>query len=111
MPSEEICNVPAAAMLASTESIIIVDANAPAVNVETHKWHPNTPDGQGTPFLFHHGKSASDAPGGAIMRMLKMPSSAAEECQFPHAIAFSASGIQSSAVVAITSDEEVITGM
>jgi len=103
--------VPAAAISASNDSIIVVDTNAPAANVVMHKWNPNASDGQGTPFLFHHGKSASGSTSGAFLRMLKGPGSASEEWQFPRALAFAASGIRSSAVVAITCDKEVITGM
>lgn len=103
--------MPAAAIYASNDSIIIVDVNAPAANVAMHKWQPNTPDGQGRPFLFHHGKSAAGSTSGAFLRMLKGPGSASEEWQFPRALAFPASGIRSSAVVAVTCDKEVITGM
>lgn len=85
--------------------------NAPAAHVAQHKWQPNTPDGQGTPFLFQHGKATASSGGGALLRMFKGPSgTGADEWQFPQALAFPSSGIRSSAVVAITSDGEIITG-
>lgn len=111
IPNPERCNVPAAAMYASADSVIVVDINAPAAHVALHKWQPNTPDGQGTPFLFHHGKSVSNSSGGAFMRMFKGPAgSAFEDWQFPQALAFATAGIRSSSVVAVTCDKEVITG-
>ncbi|KAL6981844.1 BEACH domain-containing protein C2 [Sarracenia purpurea var. burkii] len=111
IPSPERCNLPAAAIHASTDSVIIVDINAPAAHVAQHKWQPNTPDGQGTPFLFQHGKVSASSTGGSFMRMFKGPTaSGSEEWHFPQALAFAASGIRSSAVVAITSDKEIITG-
>ncbi|XP_052194937.1 BEACH domain-containing protein C2 [Diospyros lotus] len=111
IPSPERCNLPAAAIDASSDSVIIVDINAPAAHVAQHKWQPNTPDGHGTPFLFHHGKASASSTGGTFMRMFKGPTgSGMEEWHFPQALAFAASGIRSSAVVAITSDKEIITG-
>ncbi|KAK6144048.1 hypothetical protein DH2020_020868 [Rehmannia glutinosa] len=73
VPYPERCNLPAAAIHASSDSLIIVDINAPAAHVAQHKWQPNTPDGQGTPFLFHHGKPGSGAAAGTFMRMFKGP--------------------------------------
>lgn len=111
VPSPERCNVPAAAIYASQDSVVVVDVNVPAAHVATHKWQPNTPDGQGTPFLFQHGKAAASSTGGAFMRMFKGsagPSS--EDWQFPRALAFAASGIRSSAIVAVTCEKEIITG-
>ncbi|XP_042504865.1 BEACH domain-containing protein C2-like isoform X3 [Macadamia integrifolia] len=111
VPNPERCNVPAAAIHASPESVIIVDFNAPAAHVALHKWQPKAPDGQGTPFLFQHGKAVASSNGGAFMRMFKGPAgSGFEEWQFPQALAFAASGIRSSALVSITCDEEIITG-
>ncbi|XP_057507960.1 BEACH domain-containing protein C2 [Actinidia eriantha] len=111
IPSAERCNLPAAAIHASPDSVIIVDMNAPAAHVAHHKWQPNTPDGQGLPFLFQHGKVSASSTGGTFMRMFKGPTgSGSEEWQFPQALAFAASGIRSSSVVAITSDKEIITG-
>ncbi|XP_042512465.1 BEACH domain-containing protein C2 [Macadamia integrifolia] len=111
VPNPERCNVPAAAIQASADSVIVVDLNAPAAHVALHKWQPNTPDGQGTPFLFHHGKAVASSSGGAFMRMFKGPAgSGAEELQFPQAQAFAASEIRSSALVSITCDKEIITG-
>nr|XP_010908800.1 BEACH domain-containing protein C2 isoform X2 [Elaeis guineensis] len=111
VPNPERCNVPAAAIFASHDSVIVVDVNAPAANVALHKWQPNTPDGQGTPFLFQHGKASASSTGGTLMRMFKGPGgSCTEDWQFPRALAFAASGIRSSAVVAVTCDKEIITG-
>ncbi|CAA7050731.1 unnamed protein product [Microthlaspi erraticum] len=105
------CNLPASAIQASSDSVLIVDMNVPAARVAQHKWQPNTPDGQGTPFLFHHGKATATTTGGSLMRMFKAPaSSGTGDWQFPQAQAFASSGIRSSSVVAITSDGEIITG-
>ncbi|KAJ8748905.1 hypothetical protein K2173_013339 [Erythroxylum novogranatense] len=107
----ERCNLPAAAIHASSDTITIVDVNVPAAHLVQHKWQPNTPDGQGTPFLFQHGKPISSSAGGTFMRMFKGPAgSGAEEWHFPQAQAFAASGIRSTAVVSITYDKEIITG-
>lgn len=104
--------MPAASMFASNDSIVVIDVNAPAAHVALHKWQPNTPDGQGTPFLFQHGKAATSSSGGALMRMFKGPGgSGSEDWQFPRAIAFSAPGIRGSAIVAVTPDKEILTGM
>ncbi|KAK6138324.1 hypothetical protein DH2020_027908 [Rehmannia glutinosa] len=111
VPYPERCNLPAAAIHASSDSLIIVDINAPAAHVAQHKWQPNTPDGQGTPFLFHHGKPGSGAAAGTFMRMFKGPApSGSEEWHFPQALAFPASGIRSTGIVSITCDKEIITG-
>jgi hypothetical protein len=93
----------------SNECIVVVDANVPAAHVALHHWQPSTPDDQGTPFLFHHGRNAINSSGGAIRRIFKGPASA-EDYHFPRAIAFAASGIQTSSTVVITCDKEVITG-
>lgn len=91
---------------------MVVDVYAPAAHVALHKWQPNTPDGYRLPFLFQHGKPVGGSTGGAFMRMFKgTPSSSSEEWQFPRALAFAASGIRSSAIVAITADKEIITGI
>ncbi|KAI8545261.1 hypothetical protein RHMOL_Rhmol07G0027700 [Rhododendron molle] len=111
VPSPERCNLPAAAIHASQDCVVTVDTNAPAAHVAQHKWQPNTPDGHGMPFLFQHGKVSASSTGGAFMRMFKGPTgSGSEEWHFPQAVAFAASGIRSSAVVAITSDKDIITG-
>ncbi|KAI3444662.1 hypothetical protein Pfo_001327 [Paulownia fortunei] len=111
VPYPEHCNLPAAAIQASSDSLIIVDINAPAAHVAQHKWQPNTPDGQGTPFLFQHGKPGAGAAGGTFMRMFKGPTaSGSEEWHFPQALAFPASGIRSVGIVSITCDKEIITG-
>ncbi|GKV12962.1 hypothetical protein SLEP1_g24045 [Rubroshorea leprosula] len=111
IPAPERCNLPAAAIHASSDTVIIVGTSAPAVHVAQHNWQPNTPDGQGTPFLFQHGKATANSAGGALIRMFKGPTgSGSDEWQFPQAIAFATSGIRSSAVVAITCDRYIITG-
>lgn len=111
VPNPERCNLPAASIHASADTVVIVDMHAPAAHIALHKWQPNTPDGQGTPFLFQHGKAMTSSGGGAFMRMFKGPSgSGLEEWQFPQAPAFATSGIRSSAVVCITRDNEIITG-
>lgn len=103
--------MPAAAIHASSDTVVVVDTNAPAAHIAQHSWQPNTPDGQGMPFLFQHAKASASAPGGTFMRMFKVPAgSGGDEWQFPQALAFPASGIRSSAVVSITHDEEIITG-
>lgn len=85
--------------------------NAPAAHIAQHKWQPNTPDGQGTPFLFEYGKSGANSAGGSLIRMFKGPTgSGAEEWHFPQALAFSTSGIRSSAIVSIICDKEIISG-
>ncbi|CAN1188896.1 BEACH domain-containing protein C2 [Linum perenne] len=110
IPAPELCNLPAAAIRASSDRIVIVDVKAPAAHIAQHKWQPNTPDGQGLPFLFEHGKTSANSAGGAFMRMFKGPVSPGDEGQFPQALAFPSSGIRSTAVVSITYDNEVITG-
>ncbi|KAK4411314.1 BEACH domain-containing protein C2 [Sesamum angolense] len=86
VPYPERCNLPAAAIRASSDSLIIVDINAPAAHVAQHKWQPNTPDGQGTPFLFQHGKPGAGAAGATFMRMFKGPTATgSEEWHFPQA--------------------------
>jgi hypothetical protein len=44
------------------------------------------------------------------MRIFKGSAGSAEDYEFPRAIAFAASAIRSSAVVAVTCDKETITG-
>lgn len=110
VPSPEYCNLPAAAIQASSDMIVVVDSNAPAVHVAQHKWQPNTPDGHGTPFLFQRGKAASGSGGGPLRRMFKGPTGTGEEWQYPQALAFGVSGIRSQAIISITCDQEIITG-
>ncbi|KAK7294960.1 hypothetical protein RJT34_17860 [Clitoria ternatea] len=110
VPFPERCNLPAAAIHAASDTVVVVDMNAPAAHVAQHKWQPNTPDGQGTPFLFEHRKATSGSAGGTLMRMFKAPAASGEEWQFPQAVAFAISGIRSQAIVSITCDKEVITG-
>ncbi|XP_029129254.1 BEACH domain-containing protein C2 isoform X2 [Cajanus cajan] len=109
VPSPEHCNLPAAAMHASSDMVVVVGLNAPAANVAQHKWQPNTPDGHGTPFLFQHGRASGSA-GGTIKRMFKGPAGSGEDGQYPQALAFAVSGIRSQAIVSITCDKEIITG-
>nr|GMD65017.1 BEACH domain-containing protein C2 [Ipomoea batatas] len=111
VPYPERCNLPAAAIHASADSLVIVDIGAPAAHIAQHKWQSNTPDGQGSPFLFQHGRPSVSSAGGAFMRMFKGPTvSGSEEWNFPLSMAFPTSGIRSSAIVSITSDKEIITG-
>lgn len=111
VPTPERCNLPAAAIHATSDTVVIVDINAPAAHVAQHKWQPNTPDGQGAPFLFQHGKASMNSTSGTFMRMFKgQAGSAAEEWQFPQAPAYAASGIRSSSIVSITLDKDIITG-
>lgn len=111
VPYPEHCNLPAAAIHASSDSLIIVDVNAPAAHIAQHKWQPNTPDGQGAPFLFQHGNPGAGAAAGTFMRMFKGPTpSGSEEWHFPQALAFPTSGIRSTGIVSITCDKEIITG-
>ncbi|KAJ0254910.1 BEACH domain-containing protein C1 [Hirschfeldia incana] len=98
----EHCNLPAAAIKASSDNVVVVDMNGPAAHIAQHKWQPNTPDGQSTPFIFHHAKEAST--GVTLIRMFKGDS------EYPQAQAYGSSGIRSSSVTAITGDGEIITG-
>lgn len=85
--------------------------DAPAAHIAQHKWQPNTPDGQGTPFLFQHAKATTTSSGGSFMRMFKGPSvSSSEEWQYPQALAYPAPGLRNSSIVSITYDNEIITG-
>ncbi|KAL8128509.1 hypothetical protein V2J09_017664 [Rumex salicifolius] len=107
----ERCNLPASAIRASSDAVVIVDVLAPAAHIAQHKWQPNTPDGHGAPFLFQHGKPVANSTGGTFMRMFKGPTaSVIDDWQFPQALAFATSGIRSSSIVAITRDNEIITG-
>lgn len=113
VPSPDRCNLPAAAIHASSDSVIIVDTDAPAAHIAQHKWQPNTPDGQGAPFLFQHGKAITSSAGGALRRMFRGPAAAgsgSDDWQFPQALAFASSGIRNSSIVSITCDKEIITG-
>ncbi|KAF8392843.1 hypothetical protein HHK36_021082 [Tetracentron sinense] len=95
---------------ASPDSVMVVDINAPAARIALHKWQPNKPDGQGTSFLFRHGKTIASSTRGAFMRMFKRPVGPGfEEWHFPQALAFASSGIRSSTVVSVTCDREIIT--
>ncbi|KAI3495022.1 hypothetical protein L1887_37129 [Cichorium endivia] len=109
--SPERCNLPASGIRASSDSLVVVDMDAPAAHIAQHRWQPNTPDGQGTPFLFQHAKATASSTGGSFMRMFKGPSvSGSEEWQYPQALAYAAPGLRSSSIVCITYDNEIITG-
>nr|XP_043621960.1 BEACH domain-containing protein C2-like [Erigeron canadensis] len=110
--SPERCNLPASAIRVSSDSLVIVDMNAPAAHIAQHKWQPNTPDGQGAPFLLQHAKATTSSSGGSFMRMFKGPSSGSdsEEWQYPQALAYPAQGLKSSSIVSITYENEIITG-
>ncbi|KAK3158666.1 hypothetical protein QOZ80_2AG0140040 [Eleusine coracana subsp. coracana] len=110
LPSPNQCNIPASALLVSDDCIVVIDTHIPAVHVALHHWQPNTPDGLGAPFLFHHGRNAINSTGGAIFRMFQGSAGSAEDYHFPRAIAFAASTIQNSSAVVVTCDKEVITG-
>ncbi|KAH1085949.1 hypothetical protein GYH30_017768 [Glycine max] len=96
-------------MHTSSHMVEVVGLNAPAAQVAQHKWQPNTPDGQGTPFFFQHGKATSGSVGGNLTRTFKGLAGTGEEWQYPQALAFSVSGIRSQAIVSITCDKEIIT--
>ncbi|XP_071717887.1 BEACH domain-containing protein C2-like [Rutidosis leptorrhynchoides] len=110
----ERCNLPASAIRASSDSLVIVDNEAPAAHIAQHKWQPNTPDGQGTPFLFQHAKVTASSTSGSFMRMFKGQSSSGSgppEWQYPQALAYPAPGLRSSSsIVSITYNNEIITG-
>ncbi|KAD3069191.1 hypothetical protein E3N88_37071 [Mikania micrantha] len=110
--SPERCNLPASAIRASSDSLVVVDMEAPAAHIAQHKWQPNTPDGKGTPFLFQHAKAIASTSSGTFMRMFKGPSgsSGSEDCHYPQALAYPAPGLWSSSIVSITYDNEIITG-
>ncbi|KAL8210367.1 hypothetical protein R6Q57_007099 [Mikania cordata] len=116
VPSADRCNLPASAIHATSNSLVIVDTNSPSANIALHKWHPNTPDEQGMPFVFQPGVNISNSSSGSgggrgfmrIFRRKSRPSS--EKFTYPHAHAYAASGIRSSSVVSITYNNEVITG-
>ncbi|KAK1418727.1 hypothetical protein QVD17_27873 [Tagetes erecta] len=112
VPSAERCNLPASVIHATSNALVIVDTNSPSANIALHQWRPNTPDGDGMPFVFQPGKNnLSSSGGGGFMRMFRRkirPSS--EKFTYPQAHAYAASGIRSSSVVSITYNNEVITG-
>lgn len=111
VPLSERCNVPAGAICATHESVITVDMNAPACSVAVHKWQPHTPDGQGLPFHFQHGKPAASSGGGALIRMFSRQAvSGSGEWRYPRAVALAAPGVRSNRVVAITTDAHLLTG-
>ncbi|KAG0485901.1 hypothetical protein HPP92_009980 [Vanilla planifolia] len=110
-PYSERSKLPASCIYASNDSVIVVSAHAPAANVALCKWKPNTPDDHGNPFLFHYAKTAVSSGGGALTRMFKGPTgTSSEDWHFSRAVAFAAPGIRSSCIVAVTTDNEIITG-
>ncbi|GMI75866.1 Beach-Domain Homolog C2 [Hibiscus trionum] len=109
IPGPEQCNLPAAAIRASADAVIIVDTNVPAARIAQHKWQPNTPDDQGKPFIFQHGQATASFAGGAFTKMFKGPGGSGSD-EWPQAQAFASSGIRSSSIVSITCDNEIITG-
>ncbi|PWA68195.1 BEACH domain-containing protein [Artemisia annua] len=112
VPSPNRCNLPASCIHATSDALVIVDTNAPSANIALHKWHPNTPDGHGMPFLFQPGKNnVNPSSGGGFMRMFRVKTgSSSKEWKYPQAHAYAASGIRSSSIVSITYNNEVITG-
>ncbi|KAI3504354.1 hypothetical protein L1887_32955 [Cichorium endivia] len=112
VPSPQHCNLPASAIHATSDALVIVDTNAPSAKIALHKWHPNTPDEHGMPFMFQHGKGiVNSSGGGGFLRMFKGKSRSRSAGRvFPQAHAYAASGIRSSSIVSITHNNEVITG-
>ncbi|KAI3829204.1 hypothetical protein L1987_03321 [Smallanthus sonchifolius] len=112
VPSADRCNLPASAIHATSNALVIVDTKSPSANIALHQWHPNTSDGHGMPFVFQPGKNnLNSSGGGGFMRMFRRkrrPDS--KEFTYPQAHAYAASGIRSSSVVSITYNNEVITG-
>ncbi|KAH6559664.1 hypothetical protein KP509_1Z002100 [Ceratopteris richardii] len=111
VPFSERCNLPAGAISTTKESVVIVDMNAPACAVAVHRWQPHTPDGQGLPFHFQHGKPAPAVGGGTLIRMFsKQTSSETGEWRYPRAVALSAPETRSGEIVAILADTHLLTG-
>ncbi|KAG0502912.1 hypothetical protein HPP92_002984 [Vanilla planifolia] len=110
VPNPDRINVPASSIYASQDSVIVVDTNAPCSCVAMHKWQPNTPDGQGT-FSISTWKNCSELHWWGIHALVQESDGLCfRRMAIPRALAFAASGIQSSAIVAITCDKEIITG-
>lgn len=86
--------------------------NAPACHVAVHRWQANTPDGRGLPFLFHYAKLNAGSSSGALIRMFRgQPGSSNDENRYPRVAALSATGINPTAIVAITPDgRHLLTG-
>ncbi|XP_071714690.1 BEACH domain-containing protein C2-like [Rutidosis leptorrhynchoides] len=112
VPSPKRCNLPASAIHATSDALVIVNTNAPSANIALHKWHPNTPDGYGTPFMFQPGKNRiNSGGGGGFMRYFRgKRGSGSDEWKYPQAHAYAASGIRNSSIVSITYNNEVVTG-
>ncbi|KAJ0819058.1 putative transcription factor WD40-like family [Helianthus annuus] len=112
VPSADRCNLPASAIHATSNALVIVDTNAPSVKIALHKWHPNTPDGHGMPFVFQPGiNNINSRGGGGFMRFFRGKSgSKSEGFTYPQAHAYAASGLNTSSLVSITYNNEVITG-
>ncbi|XP_024399024.1 BEACH domain-containing protein C2 isoform X1 [Physcomitrium patens] len=102
IPSPDRLNLPAKELRTTHDSIITVDMEAPACHVAVQKWQPNTPDGRGMPFLFHHGRSKIE-PSSGLMRMFSRPTDD-EENRFPRAVALPPAGVKLGSIVAITPD-------
>ncbi|CAM6090221.1 unnamed protein product [Calypogeia fissa] len=112
IPSPERLNVPAAKLCVTQDSVVTVGMEAPACQVGQHRWKPNTPDGRGSPFILHPGRSGARASSGAFTRMFggTAPVSG-DETGYPRAISLPAPGIQPSMIVAITPDgRHLLTG-
>ncbi|GJP47283.1 hypothetical protein CLOM_g6504 [Closterium sp. NIES-68] len=97
LPNPDTLNVPASRIVATSDSIVTVDLNAPACHVAVHQWQPNTPDGHGWPFLFQPGRSSLT--GSAILRMLTgaalgSKGSNSETSLYPRLVALPAPGVK-----------------
>nr|XP_043628907.1 BEACH domain-containing protein C2-like [Erigeron canadensis] len=113
VPYPNRCNLPASAIHATSDALVIVDTDAPSAKIALHKWHPNTPDENGMPFMFQPGKNNINAGGGGggFMRIFRgRRGSTSKEWTYPQAHAYAASGIRNSSIVSITYNNEVIMG-
>nr|GEZ35729.1 hypothetical protein [Tanacetum cinerariifolium] len=109
--SPERCNLPASAIRASSDSLVIVDmvARRRVYRVVFTVGLCGLP--VPCPFLFQHAKATSNSSGGSFMRMFKGSSvSSSDEWQYPQALAYPAPGLRNSSIVSITYDNEIITG-
>ncbi|KAK1430336.1 hypothetical protein QVD17_12999 [Tagetes erecta] len=112
VPSADRCNLPASAIHATSNSLVIIDTNAPSAKIALHKWHPNTPDGDGMPFMFQPGINKLNTSGRSkgFMRFFRGRNGPAGSKEYPQAHAYAAPGLRISSLVSITYNNEVITG-
>lgn len=110
VPNPDRLNLPAKELRTTPDSVVTVDMHAPACHVAVQKWHPNSPDGRGMPFLFQHGRSNLASSSG-LMRIFARPTDD-EENRFPKAVALSPAGVKLGSIVAITGDGRfLLTGL